>query len=207
MPDAALDLILATAPRSDVRGGRDAARHAGDDALLVRAVRAGEPGAFERLHRRYAPVVHGILLARVPVEDADDLVQDVFVHAMRKLWTLRDAGAVGPWLCTIARNAAARFHRRRRPVASLPAELPEARDSEDPDAEPAREARVVLRVITELPEAYRETLVLRLVEGLSGPEIACATGLTAGSVRVNLHRGMKLLRERLESSSGEEGRE
>jgi RNA polymerase sigma-70 factor (ECF subfamily) len=48
-----------------------------------------------------------------------------------------------------------------------------------------------------LPEAYRETLILRLVEGLTGPEIAEQTGLSAGSVRVNLHRGMKLLRERL----------
>jgi RNA polymerase sigma-70 factor, ECF subfamily len=48
-----------------------------------------------------------------------------------------------------------------------------------------------------LPEAYRETLVLRLVEGMTGPEIAARTGLTAASVRVNLHRGMKLLRERL----------
>jgi RNA polymerase sigma-70 factor (ECF subfamily) len=48
-----------------------------------------------------------------------------------------------------------------------------------------------------LPEAYRETLVLRLVEGMTGPEIAARTGLTAASVRVNLHRGMKQLREKL----------
>jgi RNA polymerase sigma-70 factor (ECF subfamily) len=48
-----------------------------------------------------------------------------------------------------------------------------------------------------LPEAYRETLTMRLVEGLTGPEIAEATGLTAGSVRVNLCRGMELLRELL----------
>ena len=47
------------------------------------------------------------------------------------------------------------------------------------------------------PAAPADPLVLRLVEGLSGPEIAARTGLTHGSVRVNLHRGMKLLRERL----------
>ena len=52
-------------------------------------------------------------------------------------------------------------------------------------------------MIRELPEAYRETLVLRLVEGMTGPEIAGRTGLTPASVRVNLHRGMKLLREKL----------
>jgi RNA polymerase sigma-70 factor (ECF subfamily) len=48
-----------------------------------------------------------------------------------------------------------------------------------------------------LPETYRETLLLRLVEGMTGPEIAARTGLTSGSVRVNLHRGMQQLREKL----------
>ena len=52
----------------------------------------------------------------------------------------------------------------------------------------------VLAAIRRLPEAYRETLVLRLVEGLTGPEIAERTGLQPGSVRVNLHRGMQMLR-------------
>jgi RNA polymerase sigma-70 factor (ECF subfamily) len=56
----------------------------------------------------------------------------------------------------------------------------------------------VLAIVRELPDAYRETLILRLVEGMTGPEIAQRTGLSPGSVRVNLHRGMKLLRERLE---------
>jgi RNA polymerase sigma-70 factor (ECF subfamily) len=55
----------------------------------------------------------------------------------------------------------------------------------------------LLAIVRTLPEAYRETLVLRLVEGMTGPEIAARTGLTAASVRVNLHRGMKMLREKL----------
>jgi RNA polymerase sigma-70 factor, ECF subfamily len=59
-------------------------------------------------------------------------------------------------------------------------------------------------IIRELPEAYRETLTLRLVEGMTGPEIAGRTGLLPASVRVNLHRGMKALRERLERSTDRE---
>ena len=55
----------------------------------------------------------------------------------------------------------------------------------------------MLEVVRSLPEAYRETLVMRLVEGMSGPEIAARTGMTPASVRVNLHRGMKMLREKL----------
>ena len=62
----------------------------------------------------------------------------------------------------------------------------------------ASAARDLLEAVRALPEAYRTTLVLRLVEGLTGPEIAERTGLTHGSVRVNLHRGMKLLRERFD---------
>ena len=52
-----------------------------------------------------------------------------------------------------------------------------------------------------LPEAYRDTLVLRLVEGMTGPEIARRTGLTPDSVRVNLCRGMKLLRQALDGTA------
>lgn len=52
-------------------------------------------------------------------------------------------------------------------------------------------------LIRALPETYRETMMLRLVEGFTGPEIAQATGLTPGSVRVKLCRGMKLLRRSL----------
>jgi RNA polymerase sigma-70 factor (ECF subfamily) len=58
-------------------------------------------------------------------------------------------------------------------------------------------AAEMLEIVRSLPDAYRETLVLRLVEGMTGPEIATRTGLTPASVRVNLHRGMKLLREKL----------
>ena len=63
------------------------------------------------------------------------------------------------------------------------------------------EAERVLAGIRELPEAYHETLVLRLVEGLTGPQIAAALDMTHGSVRVNLTRGMEMLREYLGAKS------
>jgi RNA polymerase sigma-70 factor (ECF subfamily) len=65
--------------------------------------------------------------------------------------------------------------------------------------ESGSETFLVLDAIRSLPEAYRETLILRLVEGMTGPEIADRTGLTAESVRVNLCRGMKMLRQLLEA--------
>ena len=58
-----------------------------------------------------------------------------------------------------------------------------------------------------LSETYRETLILRLVEGMTGPEIAARTGMTHGSVRVNLHRGMEQLRAKLIASPSRMGPE
>jgi RNA polymerase sigma-70 factor, ECF subfamily len=163
-----------------------------EEALLVKAVRQGEQEAFATLYSLYAPMVHGIVLARVPWGEVDDLVQDVFLVALKKLHTLRDDAAFGGWLAMIARNRAMDFHRRKRDTEELTDDLAtQARSEVD------REAANVLDVICGLPEAYRETLVLRLVEGMTGPEIAERTGLTPSSVRVNLHRGMKLLREKL----------
>lgn len=166
--------------------------HAEDDAELVRRARDGDEMAFADLYRRYARVVHGLLLARIPVTEVDDLVQEVFLSAWKQLNSLRDPGAFGGWLSMITRNRATDFHRRSTEVVQLPDTL-EARDTTAEQAE----ALAVLDVVRSLPDAYRDTLILRLVQGLSGPEIAERTGLTAASVRVNLHRGMKLLREKL----------
>ena len=169
----------------------------GDVAQLVGAAKRGDRHAFGELYVRFARTVHGILLARVSRPDADDLVQDVFLTAMQRLPTLRDPEAFGGWLATIARNRATDYARRAPRTAELPEDLAETRMTSPSDR---AEALAALTAIRSLPDAYRETLVLRLVEGMTGPEIAERTGLTHGSVRVNLHRGMQMLRERLKSA-------
>lgn len=165
------------------------------DASLVEAARSGDRDAFASLYGRYVRMVHGVLLARVPRADVDDLVQDVFLSAMDRLPALRDSAAFAGWLAAIARNRAVDFLRRRRIPTEELIQEPPAHDADTAGA------LAVLSEIRALPEAYRETLVLRLVEGLTGPEIAERTGLTHASVRVNLHRGMKQLRARLERST------
>src|SRR5829696_4580469 len=162
------------------------------EVAFVESARAGDRVAFERLYELYAPLVHGVLLARVPYGEVSDLVQDVFLAAFRKLGALRDPARFGPWVAIIARNRAADFYRRARQTEELRDELAQGPRQEEAEAAEA------LEIIRSLPEAYRETLVLRLVEGMTGPEIAERTGLRPASVRVNLHRGMKLLRERLD---------
>jgi RNA polymerase sigma-70 factor (ECF subfamily) len=159
-------------------------------AATIRAVAAGDQAAFARLYAAYVRMVHAILLGRVPRRDVDDLVQEVFVTAYTRIRELRDAAAFGGWLATIARNRATDYIRQTREAVGLPAELPGGDAIE-------QDTLAVLDVVRKLPVAYRETLLMRLVEGMTGDEIAARTGLTPGSVRVNLHRGMKMLREQL----------
>ena len=168
------------------------AQHAVDDAVLVRRAQSGEEVAFTSLYDRYARFIHGVLLARVEAGEVEDLVQDVFLTAWKNLKALRDPAAFGGWLSMIARNRAADLHRRDVQSVALPLDLPAPGSASAPS-----EAHAVLDVIRSLPAAYRETLVLRLVEGMSGSEIAERTGLKPESVRVNLHRGMELLRQKL----------
>ena len=159
----------------------------------MRASREGDRSAFGTLYALYSRMVHAIAIARVGPADADDIVQDVFLTAMKQLHALRDESAFGGWLATIARNRANGHHRSAVELVELEETSHEATQDDE------REARRVLATIRKLPEAYRETLMMRLVEGMTGPEIAERSGLTPDSVRVNLHRGMKLLREALGS--------
>lgn len=158
-------------------------------AELALAARAGNPVAFATLYQRFHRAVHAVALAQVSVGDAVDVVQDVFADAWQKLPALREPAAFPGWLMTMARHRAIDVARRRRPL--------------DPAAElsvaptPRAEAVAALAAIRALPETYRATLIMRLVEGLSGPEIAERTGMTPDSVRVHLSRGLKLLRQRL----------
>src|SRR5687768_9294880 len=81
------------------------------DAALVGAALDGDRASFGRLHELYAPLVHGILLSRVPYREVGDLVQDVFLVALKSLHSLENAAAFGPWIATIARNRAVDYHR------------------------------------------------------------------------------------------------
>ena len=162
-----------------------------EDKPLVAAARAGDRLAFGRLYLSYRRMVHAVLMSHAPPAAADDLVQEVFARALQKISRLRDEAAFGSWLATIARNCANDFFRRARPEQEI-AEIPHP-----PEQPYESEAAAALEAIRSLPEAFREPLLMRLVEGMTGPEIASRTGLSPGSVRVNLHRGMKMLRERL----------
>jgi RNA polymerase sigma-70 factor (ECF subfamily) len=182
-----------------------------DDVPLVEAAQAGDAASFDTLYHRHARIVHAVLLGRATDTDVEDLVQEVFLTAWRRLDTVRDPAAFGGWVVTIARHLRIDHVRRQRPQESLdehgagdahvgpPGRL-RAREQEAAAVDHL-EAQRAIAAIRALPDAYRETLVLRLVEGMTGPEIARRTGLTPDSVRVNLCRGMKLLRQALDGAA------
>jgi RNA polymerase sigma-70 factor (ECF subfamily) len=160
-------------------------------ARWVTGARRGERAAYAALYARFARPVHAVVLARAPSGDVDDAVQEAFIAAWKNLDSLSDPASFGAWILQIARRTAIDQRRKARPNVEL---SPESALTHAP---PRAEALEVLEKMRTLPEAYQETLVMRLVDGMSGPEIAEATGLTPESVRVNLCRGMKLLREKL----------
>lgn len=196
-PEDRVELRAASLGRRAVR--ERSAPEVFEDAMLVGAARDGDRAAFGRLYDRHARMVHGILLAKVPLVEVDDLVHDVFMIALRRLSTLREPESFGAWLAAIARNRAHDYHRRSVPEDQLAADTYEDIGSGNTSGDHEGTAAAVLDVVRNLPPAYRETLILRLVEGMTGPEIATRTGMTHGSVRVNLHRGMQQLRAKLSS--------
>jgi len=183
MADSSGPSAAMSASPVDPGGGADAAR----------ASQGAGQADMQRLYETHARMVHAIIVARAGHSDAEDLVQEVFVQAMKKIGELRDGELVGPWLAAIARNKATDALRHRQRLRLVPIV-----DRAEPVARRrALRSEDVIRAIRSLPEAYRETLLMRLMEGLTGPEIADRLGMTHGSVRVNLTRGMKMLRAEL----------
>lgn len=162
-------------------------------ATLVVRARTGDSDAVRQLYLRFSRAVHGVLLGYLQPADADDLTHDVFETALAQLHDLREPAAFPGWLLSIARRAALQRLRHAPPSPADTSTLVDTASTQ----ETRLEAQHALAAIRSLPEAYRETLMLRLVEGMTGPEISVRTGLTPGTVRVNLHRGMGLLRKAL----------
>ena len=152
---------------------------------LVTSARNGDREAFGRLYQVYGRMVHGVLLARMPTGEVEDLVQEVFLKALRQIHTLRDPNAFGGWIAMIARHAAI----SRRAPALVGWAMISRRRSRIPTA------RRVLRLMTRgCPRPIASARAPR--RGMTGPEIAGAPAdgrLGAGQP----HRGFAMLKERL----------
>jgi RNA polymerase sigma-70 factor (ECF subfamily) len=135
--------------------------------------------------------------------DAEDVVQDAYLRALRFFGGFQ-GGEVRPWLLAIVRNTCMTWlerNRPQRPTISFDKATPAlAADEPGPESQLDADANrnLVRHALAELPEEYREALVLREMEGMSYKEIAAVTGTAIGTVMSRLARGRKLLREKLE---------
>lgn len=189
--------------------GPDAARPGEPTALdserRVRAAIAGDAEALRRVwieHRRW---VAGVLLAHKPREvDLEDLLQDVAMTLVRRVSELRDESAFRPWLRTVAINAAqaalrkAKVRRRdasERKERAASAGGVEPRPGADAALADREHASRLLELARELPEGYREPLLLRSIRGLSYQRIGEIMSLPETTIETRITRARRMLRE------------
>lgn len=161
-----------------------------DEAALVRESRAGSPAAFDRLVHELHPRVFGFLLTLTRNrQDAEDLTQDTFVRAWRKLHHFDPSRPLLPWLLTIARRQSISMLRKKRPLPALEIDtiIPAPEPSIAPDLWRIAERHLTRDAFSALWLHYREDLPLA--------EVGRILGKREGAVKVLLHRARKTLAE------------
>ncbi len=176
---------------------------------LLAAMR-GDPDALRTLWQQHRRWVAAILLAHKPREvDLDDLLQEVAMVMVKNINELRDPSAFKPWLRMVAVNAAKATGRSvtRRRLRFQP-EAPG--DAPAPDAEPSallrtrEESRQLLEIAEQLPDSYREPLLLRCIQGMSYREIGRVLDLPETTIETRIARGRRMLRELLAEKSAKD---
>src|SRR5262245_27477082 len=185
----------------------EAGANSEDEALLVIRSRGGDAAALDQLVRNTARWLFARLYLQVgDAHRAEDLVQETFLRAWRKLPSLSDPKSFRGWLMTIATgvtlDAAKREARKKRGGLwkSNDQQLMRLADNSPPPPETLEkdeQRKRMLAVLRELPAEYRDVLTLRYLAGADYDTIGKQLALTNGSLRGLLNRGMKLLRERL----------
>lgn len=176
------------------------------DDQLWRQSRAGDREAFGRIVERYQSLVCSLAYSACGnLARSEDLAQETFVTAWRRLGELREPAKLRAWLCGIVRNLSAnavrRELRRGGPAESLEAvEEPVAREA-DPASQAVtqEEEQLLWRSLAGLPETYREPMVLFYRQGQSVAEVAASLELSEEAVKQRLSRGRTMLREELTS--------
>ncbi len=187
------------------------------DVEFIERLKRGEAAAFEILIADHSGEIYGLLFRLTEnSEEARDLTQETFLRAFQNIGRFRGEADLRTWIYRIAINQARnrwRWWRRRRRDAtvSLDANLGQssqtlietlAESTDNPEQQVlTREREVALRAaLRKLSRAYRETVVLRDIEGFSYEEIATTLNINVGTVKSRLARGRQELRRRLEGS-------
>jgi len=186
-----------------VPGGALAVKTSPHDALLTSAA-LGDDEALSLLVRAYHDRVYrfGLRVCRDGF-DADDAVQEAFSKLAKRREVIADPGVLS-WLFSVVRNACLRmlrrFARNRRVAVGDPEEIPAGQESAQEAIERQELVLSVHAAIASLERPYREVIVMRDLEGLSGEDTCAALGLELAAMKTRLHRARKKLREALVQS-------
>ena len=188
---------------SEIRAGHP-------DLALAERCRGGDSGAFEELYRAHAPRLFGLACRMVGRTEAEDLLQDIFLTAHRKLGLYKGESSLGTWLFRLATNQCLDYLRSRgarfaqltetfedEPVSTVTGTMRSAADRLDLE-----------RALATLPAGCRAVFVLHDVEGLEHREIGELLGISDGTSKSQLHKARLRLRGALMSQpAGLRGRE
>jgi len=173
-----------------------------EQTLVIRS-QIGDEAAFQKLLQLYGPRLLGFarkMMQKSP-DEAEDLLQEIWLSIFRGLPSLMDVGKFRPWAFRIARDRVYREYRRRRlPVAPID----DARVEELPETDElnsAANAEELHQGLDVLSPQHREVLLLRFFEEMSYEEIARVTGSTLGTVRSRIHYGKRALRNALDGKA------
>lgn len=171
----------------------------GDEVALVAALRENHPGAKSAFFNRYALHVERLVTHVLGFDrELADVLQDVFVSALRSLHTLEDPRALKPWISRVAMHTARKVIRartRRRWLRLFTGPEDETRwepPAEGLDDDVLRAVRAVYEVLDELPTEERIVFSLRFVEGMDLPEVANACGVSLSTIKRRLQRAQRL---------------
>ncbi|MBM3750173.1 MAG: RNA polymerase sigma factor [Acidimicrobiia bacterium] len=177
------------------------------DMALAERCRSGAPGAFEELYRLHSPRLFGLACRMVGRTDAEDLLQEIFLTAHRKLGLYKGDSSLGTWLFRLGTNLCLDFLRSR---ANRSAQVTDSYDAEG-STMPVGGRGPILgvvdrldleRAVAELPDGCREVFVLYDVEGFEHREVGAMLGISDGTSKSQLHKARLRLRDYLSASQG-----
>lgn len=178
--------------------------HDRDDKAVIADILAGDTDAFRELVKRHQRQVYAVAYSLLGDHDhADEAAQETFVQSYRHLASFRGDAGFATWLHRIATNISLTMLRRltRHHDRHVTLEHPDAaRQAEELNSEDPERQRLLERILHELPTMQRAVVILRHLQGRSTRQVSQALGLSEGTVKTHLHRGLLSMRRKLMTS-------
>jgi RNA polymerase sigma-70 factor (ECF subfamily) len=175
------------------------------ESLVDRAI-SGDTEAFGRIFDIYADNIYRHIYYRIGnIEDAKDLVQDVFVKAWQAIPKYkRTSTPFLGWIYTISHNRIIDYYRTKKNYVYLDTEIATENVGVSPEksVELQFTRRDVRKAILQLPEDQQQVIILCFIDGLEYSEVAALTNKTEGNIRVIVHRALKRMRKILGGEAG-----